>query len=76
MKYSLRGKQFIEFKTDVKGLEKIAPVKQSKFFLPHWFKNMSDYIEQDAVHEKGKKNYFGKKIGKKKGKNNIQKFNY
>ena len=61
MKYSLGGKQFIEFKTDVKGLEKIAPVKQSKFFLPHWFKNMSDYIEQDAVHEKGKKNYFGKK---------------
>ena len=27
MKYSLGGKQSIQFKTDVKGLEQIAPVK-------------------------------------------------
>ncbi len=61
MKYSLGGKQFIEFKTDVKGLEEIAPVKPSNFFLPKWFKGMSDSIEQPALHEKGKPNYFGKK---------------
>jgi len=61
MKYSLGGKQTIEFKTDITGLEKIAPVKPSKFFLPKWFKNMSHYIEQDAIHEKGKPHYFGKK---------------
>ena len=61
MKYSLGGKQFIEFKTDVKGLESVVPVKPSKFFLPKWFKSMSDFIETPAVHEKGKPNYFGKK---------------
>jgi hypothetical protein len=61
VKYSLGGKQFIEFKTDVKGLEEIAPVKPSNFFLPKWFKGMSDSIEQPALHEKGKPNYFGKK---------------
>ena len=61
MKYSLGGKQSIEFKTDVKGLEEIAPVKPSNFFLPKWFKGMSDSIEQPALHEKGKPNYFGKK---------------
>ena len=61
MKYSLGGKQFIEFKTDVKGLEQVAPVQPSKYFLPKWFKGMTDFIEQDAMHEKGKPNYFGKK---------------
>lgn len=60
MKFSLGGKQFIEFKTDVKGLEQFAPVKPAKFFLPQWFKDMKDYIPSDAVHEKGKLNYFGK----------------
>ena len=61
MKYSLGGKQSIEFKTDIQGLEEIVPVKPSKFFLPEWFKGMSNYIEQDAMHEKGKPHYFGKK---------------
>ena len=61
MKYSLGGKQFIEFKTDVKGLEEIAPVKPAKYFLPKWFKGMKDFVEVDAVHEKNKPNYFGKK---------------
>ena len=61
MKYSLGGKQFIEFKTDVKGLEEIAPVKPAKYFLPQWFKGMKDFVEVDAVHEKNKPNYFGKK---------------
>ncbi len=61
MKYSLGGKQSIEFKTDVKGLNKVAPVKPAKFFMPQWFKGMSDYIEMPAVHEKDKPNYFGKK---------------
>ena len=61
MKYSLGGKQFIEFKTDVNGLEEIAPVKPAKYFLPKWFKGMKDFVEVDAVHEKNKPNYFGKK---------------
>ena len=61
MKYSLGGKQFIEFKTDVKGLEEIAPVKPAKYFLPQWFKGMKDFVEVDAVHEKNKPNYFAKK---------------
>lgn len=61
MKYSLGGKQSIQFKTDVKGLDKVAPVKPAKFFMPQWFKGMSDYIEMPAVHEKDKPNYFGKK---------------
>ena len=55
------GKQFIEFKTDVKGLESIAPVKPASFFMPRWFKDMSSHLEIDAVHEKDKRNYFGKK---------------
>jgi len=61
LKFDLGGKQSIEFKTDVEGLEKTAPIKPSSFYLPSWFKDMSDYIESDAVHEKGKPNYFGKK---------------
>ena len=61
MKFSLGGQQSIEFKTDLEGLEEFAPVKPSKYFLPHWFKDMNDYITQDAVHEKGKADYFGKK---------------
>jgi len=60
LKFSLGGKQSIEFKTDFKGLEEFAPVKPSKFFLPQWFKDMDEYITQDAVHEKGKKGYFGR----------------
>ncbi len=61
MKFSLGGKQFIEFKTDFEGLEEFAPVKPAKFFLPQWFKDMDEHIEIPAVHEKGKADYFGKK---------------
>ena len=61
MKFSLGGKQFIELKTDVKGLQDIAPIQKSSHFIPKWFKDMQDYIEIPAVHEKNKKNYFGKK---------------
>lgn len=60
MKFDLGGNKFIQFKTDVVGLNEFAPVKPSKFFLPKWFKDMDEYIIQDAVHEKGKPNYFGK----------------
>ena len=60
MKFSLGGKQFIEFKTDLEGLENFAPVKPSNYYLPKWFKGMNEYITQDAGHEKGKKGYFGK----------------
>ena len=59
MKYSLGGKQHIEFKTDVKGLEEIAPIKPASFFMPRWFKDMDSHIEKPAVHEKGKPHYFG-----------------
>ena len=61
MKFDLGGKQFIEFKTDVTGLEEIAPIKPASYFLPKWFKNMNDAIETPAIHEKGKPSYFGKK---------------
>ena len=61
MKFDLGGHRSIEFKTDVTGLEEIAPVKPAKYFIPQWFKNMNDSIEQPANHEKGKPSYFGKK---------------
>ena len=61
MIFDLGGKQSIEFKTDVKGLENIVPVRPAKYFLPTWFKDMSDYIETSGNHEKGKPSYFGKK---------------
>lgn len=54
------GKQHIEFKTDLEGLEEFAPVQPSKYFLPQWFKDMDEYITQDAVHEKGQRFYFGR----------------
>ena len=61
MKFDLGGQQSIEFKTDVTGLEEIAPIKPASYFLPKWFKNMNDAIETPAIHEKGKPSYFGKK---------------
>ena len=45
MKFNLGGNQYIEFATDVAGLEDIARVKPSKFFIPQWFKDMKDFIE-------------------------------
>lgn len=60
MKFNLGGKEYIEFKTDLKGLDEFAPVKPSKFFLPQWFKDMDEYITQDAVYKKGQKGYFGR----------------
>ncbi len=61
MKFDLGGRQSIEFKTDVKGLEAVVPVKPAKHFMPRWFKDMDSHIELPANYEKGRKNYFGKK---------------
>ena len=60
MKFSLGGKQLIEFKTDFIGLEEAAPVKPASAYTPQWFKTMNDYIEVPAFKEEGKPNYFGK----------------
>jgi len=60
MKFSLGGKQLIEFKTDFIGLEEVAPVKPASAYPPQWFKTMNDYIEIPAFKEEGKSNYFGK----------------
>ena len=59
MKFSLGGKQFIEFKTDVAGLEISAPVQKSNYFLPKWFKSMDDDI-QSPPNPNGYPNKFGK----------------
>ncbi len=59
MKFSLGGKQFIEFKTDVVGLESISPVKKSNSFIPSWFKDMDDYIIRQP-NPSGLPNAFGK----------------
>ena len=53
---------FIEFKTDVKGLEKIQPPKKASFYTPTWFREMSDHIERNPNHH-GPPNAFGK-VGK------------
>lgn len=58
MKFSLGGEQFIEFKTDVKGLHNVAPVKPAKHFIPQWFKDMNDFIVSPP-NEEGP-NFFGK----------------
>lgn len=60
MKFSLGGKQNIIFKTDIIGLEKVAPVKPTKHFLPFWFKDMVDAHEKPANPD-GPPNRFGKK---------------
>ena len=49
MKFGLGGKQFIEFSTDVEGLERVAPVQKSTHFTPQWFKEMKDYIPQQPT---------------------------
>jgi hypothetical protein len=48
MKFKLGGNQYIEFATDVAGLEDIARVKPSKFFIPQWFKDMKETINTPA----------------------------
>ena len=48
MKFNLGGNQYIEFATDVAGLEDIARVKPSKFFIPQWFKDMKETINTPA----------------------------
>jgi hypothetical protein len=53
MKFSLGGKQFIEFATDVEGLEQVAPVQKSTHFTPRWFKDMKDYIHRMEVFPVG-----------------------
>jgi len=61
LKFSLGGKQSIEFKTDVVGLESISPVQKSNHFVPQWFKNMDDYIVRQPNPEGRVPNAFGKK---------------
>ena len=60
MKFSLGGKQSIEFKTDVKGLEDFAAVKPSKYYLPRWFRDMEDFIPVPPNPEGVPPNAFGK----------------
>lgn len=59
MKFNFGGNKVIEFKTDVSGLDVIAPVKKSTNFLPQWFKEMSDDIPKPP-NPKGYPNKFGK----------------
>tara|TARA_B100001939_G_scaffold3860_1_gene3669 strand:+ start:6434 stop:7183 length:750 start_codon:yes stop_codon:yes gene_type:complete len=47
MKFNLNKKEIIEFKTDVPGLDKLAPVQPAMKHIPTWFKDMMDYIPQD-----------------------------
>ena len=47
------------FKTDVLGLEKTAPVKPAKQFLPYWFKDIVDAHPQKKDLD-GPPNRFGK----------------
>tara|TARA_R100000231_G_scaffold33057_1_gene28902 strand:+ start:2025 stop:2777 length:753 start_codon:yes stop_codon:yes gene_type:complete len=60
VKFDLGGNNFIEFKTDVIGLENTAPVKSAKQFLPHWFKDIEDALPQKKDLD-GPPNKFGKK---------------
>ena len=49
------GKKIIEFKTDVKGLETVAPVKPSSYFIPQWFKDLpfdEEGMEQAVLDKK------------------------
>ena len=59
MIFKKEGKKIIEFKTDVAGLHKVAPVKPASYFIPQWFKDMSDFIEMPGNNDKPP-NYFGK----------------
>ena len=59
MKFNIGGNNFIEFKTDVLGLEKTAPVKPAKQFLPYWFKDIVDAHPQKKDLD-GPPNRFGK----------------
>ena len=51
MIFNLGGKQSIKFKTDVKGLEDIAPVRPAKYFLPKWFKDVTKNLEEKEKKE-------------------------
>jgi len=60
MKFGLGGKQFIEFSTDVEGLERVAPVQKSTHFTPQWFKEMKDYIPQQPTPDGSVPGRYGK----------------
>jgi len=60
LKFKIGGNQTIEFKTDIAGLELSAPVQKSNHFIPKWFKDMNDDIEQPP-NPQGYPNKFGKK---------------
>ena len=52
MKYSLGGKQFIEFKTDVEGLEEFAPVKPASLLHLNGLRVCMKTIEMPAQEKK------------------------
>jgi hypothetical protein len=47
MKFNINKKLKIEFRTDVEGLDKFAPVVRSSQFIPKWFKEMKDYVPEE-----------------------------
>lgn len=59
----------ILFKTEIEGLETIAPVKPSSFYFPKWFKDMPEHLDKDPgePYDPIHRNLFGKvgDIGKK-----------
>jgi len=46
MEFKFDKKQTIEFKTDIMGLAKFAPVVPAQEAVPNWFKEMKHYIEE------------------------------
>ena len=59
MKFDLGGNKQIEFKTDITSLLEVAPVKPSKYYLPKWFKSMSESHPKPKNLD-GPPNRFGK----------------
>ena len=53
MRFKINKNELIEFKTDVAGLDKLAPVEPATKHIPKWFKNMLDYIPQELTSNDG-----------------------
>jgi len=52
----------IQFKTNVAGLDRAAPIKPAAAYFPQWFKDMDEYFEKPAGHQfkPNNRNMFGK----------------
>jgi len=52
----------IKFKTDIVGLDKVAPIKPAAAYMPQWFKDMDEYFERPAGQQfkPNSRNFFGK----------------